>query len=376
MKKTYILLISVLITHITLAQCNGRYESAIFNSVDTTTVYYSDNIIYQDDFHKMDIYIPNGDTVTNRPLIIFLHGGSFLGGDKAQTECVDFCTEFAKKGYVTASPNYRYADDAQSFALFQEEQYKTVLKSVSDIKGAIRYFRHSFANGNPYGIDENAIFIGGSSAGAVAALHLAYIDNMSDLPTIVAEPLTGGSFNVQQLVASIGGDLEGDAGYFNYSSKVNGVISFAGGINDVNWIDSNDEPLVSCQGDIDQTVSYNCGPGLGVPTVLELCGTSAMHPQADLVNIINEKLVFTGADHGWCSAGNNDPKFIQAMNFTTTFLYPLLPCNDINSISQAHNNKELHKVINIIGQDARINNNQILFFIYNDGSVNKKVVLE
>ena len=47
------------------------------------------------------------------------------------------------------------------------------------------------------------------------------------------------------------GGLEGDAGNNGYSSSVNGVISIAGGINDVNWIDDSDEPLVSVQGDAD-----------------------------------------------------------------------------------------------------------------------------
>ena len=64
------------------------------------------------------------------------------------------------------------------------------------------------------------------------------------------------------MVNSIGGDLEGDAGNDGYSSEIHGIISFAGGINDLNWIDSNDEPLVCVQGDNDGTVSYNCAPGL------------------------------------------------------------------------------------------------------------------
>ena len=68
----------------------------------------------------------------------------------------------------------------------------------------------------------------------------------------------------RQLLNNVGGTngLEGDAGNYGYSSDVSGVISFAGGINDVNWIDHNDEPLVSCQGTDDLTVNYNCGPGL------------------------------------------------------------------------------------------------------------------
>ena len=53
-------------------------------------------------------------------------------------------------------------------------------------------------------------------------MHLAYIDQISDLPT---SPI-----DVQDLVNSIGGTLEGDAGNDGYSSEIHGVISFAGGL--------------------------------------------------------------------------------------------------------------------------------------------------
>lgn len=45
------------------------------------------------------------DTLTNRPFILLIHGGGFVGGDKSSWE--DECKEFAKRGYVTASINYR-----------------------------------------------------------------------------------------------------------------------------------------------------------------------------------------------------------------------------------------------------------------------------
>ena len=54
----------------------------------------------------MDIYTPDSDTASNRPLIIFIHGGSYLGGSKTEIDCIDFCEHFAKKGYVTASVNF------------------------------------------------------------------------------------------------------------------------------------------------------------------------------------------------------------------------------------------------------------------------------
>ena len=80
MKKLTILLTLTFITSLTFAQCNGRYQTEIFSSVTITEVNYSD--VYTDNEHKMDIYTANGDTVTNRPIILYMHGGSFTVGSK------------------------------------------------------------------------------------------------------------------------------------------------------------------------------------------------------------------------------------------------------------------------------------------------------
>tara|TARA_B100001142_G_scaffold85490_2_gene86887 strand:+ start:19446 stop:20534 length:1089 start_codon:yes stop_codon:yes gene_type:complete len=358
------------------SQCNGRYETEIFNSVSVTEVNYSD--VYNDDRHLIDIYTPNGDTEINRPLIIFAHGGSFMGGEKDLADCVDFCSSFAKKGYVTASANYRLvsAADQQDFVLSQEKQYETILKAVSDIKSAIRYFRKDFTTNNTYGIDTSTIFIAGSSAGAVTMLHLAYIDAISDLPTSVTDVL-GNTFNPHNIITTLGGSLEGDAGNNGYSSKVSGVVSFAGGINDVNWIDSEDEPLVSIQGDADQTVSYNCSYGMGFPTIVELCGSGEMHPQANTVNLINDVLVLPGAEHDWFPSGNSDSRFVDAIEFTTNFLYPLLPCNQSTSVSEINKTKkELMTITDVLGRNTIEITNTPLLYIYNDGSVEQKIIIQ
>ena len=44
----------------------------------------------------MDVYVPDGDTYTNRPLIVFCHGGSFMNGDKEDSDCVDFASPLPK----------------------------------------------------------------------------------------------------------------------------------------------------------------------------------------------------------------------------------------------------------------------------------------
>ena len=317
MNRYLISLILINIYFINYGQCNLRYQTEIFNSVSVSTVNYSD--IYNDGFHKMDIYTPDGDTVTNRPVIIYLHGGVFTTGNKNLPDCVDFCTAYAKKGYVAISANYRLSSNSVLFAIDTEEQYNTVLKSVSDVKAAVRYLRKEHDNGNSIGIRPDGIFLAGYSAGAVLAIHLDYLDQISDLPT---SPI-----NVQALVSNIGGSLEGDAGNNGYSSEVSGIVSFAGGINNLSWIDSNDKPIVFVHGTNDFTVNYNCGPGINIPTVLNLCGMNAMKPHLDNAGILSDTLILENTGHSWPAIGNGNSQFSQAVDFSSNFLYQLLPCN-------------------------------------------------
>ena len=183
--------------------------------------------------------------------------------------------------------------------------------------------------------------------------------------------------DIQAVANSLGG-LEGDAGNVGYSSDVSGVINFAGGINTLSWIDATDEPIVSIQGDADQTVNYNCGPGLNNPSVLTLCGAGEIHPRADSVGVINDKLVFFGEGHTWFIGGDSNPLFLQALDFTKDFLYPLLPCNIIpTSISEeTTTNKQLIRITDMLGRNASATTNATLFYIYDDGSVEKKMILK
>lgn len=347
-------------------QCNGRYQTEIFANVTVNTVYYSDTFF--DVRHQMDIYIPDGDTVTNRPVIIYMHGGAFLNGDKSTTDCIDFCNSYAKKGYVAISANYRLASNPVTFALFEEEQYTTVLKAVADIKAAVRYLRKDHANGNTLGIDSDGVFIGGYSAGAVLAMHMSYIDSISDLPS---SPL-----DVQALVSNIGGTLDGDAGNDGYSSNISGVVSFAGGINDLSFIDSNDEPMVLVHGTGDDIVYFDCGPGLGFTTVLNLCGMNAMKPALDNAGILNDTLIFH-VGHSWAVTGHANPLFTQAVDFSTDFLYPLLPCN-ISSVGIKEKENIVKQYPNPANDIVHYSSGKVIeeIVIYNQiGQIKNKIIV-
>jgi hypothetical protein len=147
----------------------GQYLNDTFAGAQVTgDVLYSSVV---DDFGvhdlRMDIYQPSGDTAVNRPAIVFVHGGSFRTGRKEVL--ADYTIDFARKGYVTASIEYRllraYSPGAKLGPALAVAQ--------SDAQAAIRYLRVHAAQ---LGIDPGRIAIGGHSAGSVTAFAVGYND--------------------------------------------------------------------------------------------------------------------------------------------------------------------------------------------------------
>ena len=117
----------------------------------------------------LDVYLPETAEATwRRPAMIAIHGGGFLFGDKA--EMTNLCREFAARGYACFSINYRLVpDDPPGSA--QDQYARTVFAAVEDAHRATQWI---LANAGRYDIDPSRLFIGGSSAGAVTSMLLAY----------------------------------------------------------------------------------------------------------------------------------------------------------------------------------------------------------
>ena len=105
MKKTFTLF-SLLLTLTSWSQnpcANGRYASDVFQNVTTTSnITFGSNASWSggNTVLKLDVYQPTGDTETSRPLILWVHGGSFIGGSKTDGDMVALSQRFTKKGYV------------------------------------------------------------------------------------------------------------------------------------------------------------------------------------------------------------------------------------------------------------------------------------
>lgn len=115
---------------------------------------------------ELDIYQPNQniDPMEKRPLVVLIHGGGFIGGDKLFLE--DLCIEFSKRGFVCASIEYRLG----RFELPESTQ-KAIYRAQQDANAALRFLANK---AEEYRIETEHVFVGGQSAGAVTALYVNY----------------------------------------------------------------------------------------------------------------------------------------------------------------------------------------------------------
>ena len=233
-----------------------------------------------------DFYEAAGNSATDRPLLLIAHGGFFLGGSNDGMDVVPLCEDFARMGYAVASFSYRLG--IVNVLDLENELIRAVWRAVHDGRAAVRYFRQSVEEeGNPWGIDPERIYMGGVSAGGFLALHHAYVDQESEIPT-----------NIDQTAPGMGGGLEGESGNPGYSSAVAGVFNVSGALKDADWMAPGDVNLVSVHGTSDGTVPYGTGNVtlLGFP-VTEVDGSATLHEQAEDIGLVHCFTTIDGAGH-------------------------------------------------------------------------------
>lgn len=184
---------------------------------------------------KLDLYYPQNDFVTKRPLIVMAHGGAFLFGNKQNPLMVHFANYFAERGYVVASLNYRLGTTLLGLGALE----RTVYRAVQDYRNATRFLINK---ADDYGIDTTSVFYLGHSAGAVAALTAAVMDK-------------------DEVYASIDANLfRDDLGEIPVKTKTKGVVALWGGITDLDMIDNTDDlDMLLFHGDEDDIVPCYSG---------------------------------------------------------------------------------------------------------------------
>ena len=339
MKKTLLLLTSPFLVTTLFAQnyCgSARYDTEVYTTVTTTSnVVYGQNLNVNNSMQTltMDIYEPTGDTALRRPVIVFAHGGSFIGGSKTDAEQVTLATRFAKRGYVTCSIDYRLG---MGFPINQANAQKAVWRATQDMKAAVRFFRKDAATTNTYKVDSNFIFVGGYSAGAFMAVQYAYLDQPSEIPAAI------------DTTTNLGG-LEGNSGNSGYSSRISGVINLAGAVGDTSWMYPGDEPMVTAQGDNDATVPY-CKAMIyvsGFP-IMVVCGGGAMRVRTFNAGIENPMYTYYGQGHSADVSPTDNMDSTIAL--VSNFVYMRLGCTPTSNPNNYINNQSCNP--SLTGIDA------------------------
>ena len=308
----------LLIVSISLLAFNAfsqsRYLDEVFLNVKVTS-----NVVYGQNYGfftgapilqnlVMDVYEPDGDWIPNRPVIVYLHTGSFLPilwnrtstGDMRDSATVEMCKQFARRGYIAISMDYRTAwnpastvEDIRRGTLLQ-----AVYRSLQDTKTCLRYLTMTAKDqGNPWRIDTNRFIIGGQGSGGYTALAAATLKSLDQilLAKFIAssdQPTYGIFDGLPYVIGDIWGDINGFGGvdtlnhenWPGYTNNIDFVFNMGGALGDSSWLEAGDVPMVCFHVPNDPFAPYGYGP-VFVPTtgefVVDVSGSHDVVRRAD-----------------------------------------------------------------------------------------------
>jgi acetyl esterase/lipase len=200
---------------------------------------------------KLDLYLPpQGEGSAPLPLIVWVHGGAWLEGNKNSCPAA----QLLKDGFAAASINYRLSQHA----IFPAQ--------IEDCKAAIRFLR---ANAGQYNIDPNRIGVWGASAGG----HLvALLGTTGDVNDFDKGPNLQVSSKVQAVCDFFGptdftkmsafeSSMDHDAPDAPEAKLVGGAVQenkeACKRADPITYISKDDPPFLICHGDKDNLVPHN-----------------------------------------------------------------------------------------------------------------------
>lgn len=157
-----------------IAQKYISLKDKISNSDNIDISSTSSSMNYKDVVYKdtngvkltLDIYSPINNVYKKSPVILYVHGGSWVYGDKSLPEALSPVLDtFREQGYTIISTSYELMRNKEDFN-----------KQVCDVKDTIRWI---YKNADTYNLDTDEIGMIGLSSGAHLSLMAAYSPNDS-----------------------------------------------------------------------------------------------------------------------------------------------------------------------------------------------------
>ena len=148
--------------------------------------------------HRLDVLKPKNPGSDAMPVLVFIHGGAFVLGNKSDGVIFDnVLNYFVSRGVLGINATYRLAPDNQWPA------------GADDIREIVRWIRN---NATEYGGDPNRIFLMGHSAGAAHVATYSFVEELQlddGDDGVVGSILLSGTFgegNEESMLAYYGED--------------------------------------------------------------------------------------------------------------------------------------------------------------------------
>ena len=233
------------------------------------------NVSYGTDAaNKMDIFLPAGREADTTKIIILVHGGAWLEGDKSDFASYVPILKQRLPGYAIANINYRLATAAGNFFPTQE----------NDMKAAIDFL---IQKRNEYRFSEKIVLLG-ASAGAHMALLQAYkyatpkikavvsFFGPTDMAALYNSSSTNTKFGLQLLL----GGTPATSTMYQQSSPVN-------------FVDAQDPATTIFHGELD--------------AIVNIAQSTLLRDKLQTAGVINQLTVYPGLGHDvWPPATMNE----------------------------------------------------------------------
>ncbi|WP_431160722.1 alpha/beta hydrolase [Flagellimonas beolgyonensis] len=262
-----------------------RYQADLFPDIQKRTFNYADTL-------DLDFYDALRDNVENKPLVVLVHGGGFVAGQRDGSEEIELSTFLAQKGYAVASISYRLSRKGKSFGCDCPAQTKvgTYREAVEDLGKAIHYLT-SYAK--DFKVDPNRVILIGSSAGAETILNFIAMKN---------------EYRFKEMTYP--------------QAKIIGAVSLSGAVLDRDYLTAeNAVPTLFFHGRLDDKVPLATAPHHSCQEkdegYLMLDGPSEIIHRLRELNTSFALYVDPSGDHDWADLGYHFPTLISEFLYHT-----------------------------------------------------------
>lgn len=165
MKKIqHLMIIALLIVSVSCKKETNEPSSA---AMTLTEISYG-----SDGKQKMDVYLPENRS-SNTPVIVFIHGGGFVAGDK--NEFSSQMKSLSAQGFAVVNVNYRLLDldGVLSNPMVHKPSSVKIADQLSDVQTAVNF---AVSKAGEWNMSADKWAITGHSAGGTLALLYAYGD--------------------------------------------------------------------------------------------------------------------------------------------------------------------------------------------------------